>query len=229
MRHLRMPFFLDLAYLATSLNAILSMSGRIAFRPAEPCDAAKVVALIRSSGPQAIAYGFGTARSDGSDFLQNTFVGGTAFFGWRNHRVALLDGEIAAVAAAYDLPAYLRLSVQHLAQVWRFFGARAFASRMRRGMQLQALMPAPGLSMHYLADFGVREDLRGRGIGHHFLEYQTALARAAGRRCLALDVSTDNPGAQALYARFGLQVIRRNRFGGAPGLVADTLRMEMAL
>ena len=205
------------------------MSSHIEFRPAVAADTEFVLPLIHSAGPQAIDYGFGLSHRDARDFLRAAFFDGPGFFGWRNHVVALVQGEVVAVSATYSLPAYLQLSLQHAAQVWRHYPLAAFPGVMRRGMQLQTLMPPPGPSMHYLANFGVREDLRGRGIGLAMLEHHVACARRAGRTVFALDVSVQNPRAQAFYARFGMQIRRTNKFGGPAGAVPDTRRMEMPL
>lgn len=205
------------------------MSSAIAFRPATPGDAEPAAALIFSAGPQALCYGFGPDRVDVLAFLAAAFCDGRGFFGWRNHVVAELDGEVAAVAASYNYSAYARLCLGHLAVVWRLHAPAAFVSALRRSLQLQALMPAPGQAMHYLANFGVREDLRGRGVGSAMLEYQLACARRLGRSVFALDVSVANPRAQALYGRLGMRVTALHEAPACGGRVPATRRMEMSL
>lgn len=205
------------------------MAMQIDFRPAGPSDAPFAVPLIHSAGPQALEYGFSAGVVSATAFLAFNFPGSSGFFGYRNHRVAMVDGLITAIAACYDRNAYRRLSLAHAWLVWRQYPAAEYVNRMRRGLQLQALMPPPVAGMFYLANFGVTETLRGRGIGRAMLERQIGAASRAGHDRFALDVSVENPRALALYERCGLRVLWRNHFPGPVGAVPDTLRMELRL
>ncbi|MFF5702171.1 GNAT family N-acetyltransferase [Streptomyces sp. NPDC012794] len=60
-------------------------------------------------------------------------------------------------------------------------------------------------SMAWVSHLGVREDLRGRGIGAHLLRHGFAAYAARGRRTLGLGVDTLNEtGALALYEAHGM-------------------------
>ena len=203
------------------------MADKIQFRLATAADITHSLPLLLSAGPQAFAYGFPNVAIDDPGFLGSAYADGAGFFGWQNHTVGLVDGVPVAISAGYDFASYLRLSVEHTLQVWRYCPRSFFVPMMKRGWQLRSLMPSPSMSMHYLANFGVAKALRGRGIGRAMLEYQRLVARRLGRQTMALDVSTENPRAQALYQRFGLTVTHQNTFAGPDGRVADTLRMEM--
>ena len=187
------------------------------------------VPLLYSAGPQALEYAVATTTVSVETFLAAAFVSGRGFFGYRNHSVSLVEGSVVGVVAVYPLTRYIALSLQHAWQVWRHFGLPEFMPRMRRGVQLQSLMPPPGLAMVYLANFGVAPQWRGHGVGRAMLERQVDAAKRRGYRVLALDVSVENPRARELYERCGLRVVSRNRFAGPEFVVPDTLRMELAL
>jgi ribosomal protein S18 acetylase RimI-like enzyme len=88
-------------------------------------------------------------------------------------------------------------------------------------------MPPPNQTTHYVAHFGVAEGLRGRGIGRSLLAYQFKKAQELGRTIYALDVSIENPRAQALYESFGFSVTAENAFSGPRDTVPNTRRMTM--
>ena len=201
----------------------------IAFRRAVLGDMAMTVPLIHDAGPEAIAYGFTDGAITGAEFARMAFVDGRGFFGWRNHLVATLADRVVAVSAGYDFQAYLRLTLGHLSQVWRCYDAPGFVRVMRRGLLLQALMPPPVPGVFYLANFGVRADLRSQGVGRLMLDRQRDAAISTRHRVFALDVAVTNPRALALYERWGLRIVRTNRFAGCRGMVPDTVRMEIRL
>lgn len=205
------------------------MNPLINFRPAQVSEDSEAVALIYSSGVAAFDYVFRIGNYQACDFLNFAFVDGSGFFGWKNHTVATLNAEIVGIGAFYNGYDYLRLSVGLVWQVFRFYPLRFVPFVLWHSTQLQSLMPKPAYNMHYVANFAVRADKRGQGIGTALLNYQQNIAKQLGRKIYALDVALDNPKAQALYERLGFQAIRTQKFNGKTGSVPDTLRMEMCI
>jgi len=58
----------------------------------------------------------------------------------------------------------------------------------------------------YLAQLGVDEGVRGRGLGRALLLETFRLAQAAGAADVTLDVNAANPNATALYESAGMRV-----------------------
>jgi len=199
------------------------------FRPATPQDAEAAVPLIYSSGPQAIDYGFPRHDKTQQDFLHFAFVDGKGFLGYQNHTVATLDDQVVGIAALYNLSTYLRLTLAHLWQLWRFYPAWRFTDLAVRGVHLTSIMPPPAQTMHYLANFAVADKFQNMGIGKSMLDYHRAQALALVRSQFALDVSVDNPRAQALYERYGFMSKTENQFSGPRGAVPNTRRMTILL
>jgi ribosomal protein S18 acetylase RimI-like enzyme len=199
------------------------------FRPAIAADAEAAIPLIYSSGPDAFEYGFTIGPHRALDFLRHAFADGRGFFGWRNHTVAVLDGQVAGIGAFYSGHEYGRLSQELIAQVLRFHPLLSVPRIIRRSLQLKALMPPPSRRTHYVAYLGVRPDLRSQGIGAALLRHHQDVARQLGRSKYALDVSVGNPRGQALYERLGFKPTREQHFPGPAGAVPDTRRMEILL
>jgi len=197
------------------------------FRHAEARDVDAALPLIYSSGPQAFDYGFQCCGKSSRDFLHFAFTDGNGFLGYKNHTVATLNGQVVGIVAVYNLSTYVRLSLGHLWQLWRFYPASSLIDLITRGARLQSIMPPPNQTTHYVAHFGVAEGLRGRGIGRSLLAYQFKKAQELGRTIYGLDVSVENPRAQALYESFGFLVTAENAFSGPPGTVPNTRRMAM--
>lgn len=199
------------------------------FRDATHQDVELAVPLIYSAGPQAIDYGFCCYGMTSKDFLRFAFTDGKGFLGYRNHTVAAMDGQLVGIAAFYNFSTYLRLTLEHLEQLWRFYPALNLAGLAIRGLHLKSIMPPPSKYMHYVANFGVAEKYRGLGIGRSMLDHHRNIALALGRTHFSLDVSVKNPRAQALYERYGFAVQAENAFSGPTGAVPNTRRMTMPL
>lgn len=80
----------------------------------------------------------------------------------------------------------------------------------------------------YVQTIGVARAARRRGIGSVLLARLLADARTAGARTCWLEVRADNPGAQAMYERFGFRVQGRRRGYYQPSGV-DALVMSAPL
>ena len=199
------------------------------FRKARPQDVETALQLIYSSGPQAFEYLFPRHGATQQDFLRFAFTDGNGFLGYKNHLVATSNGQVVGIAAFYNFSTYARLTLEHLAQLLRFYPALNFFGLAVRGIHLKSIMPAPTQNMHYVANFGVVKAFRGMGIGTCLLDHQRAQALTLGRTRYALDVSVDNQRAQELYERYGFSAQTENQFSGPHGVVPNTRRMIMSL
>jgi ribosomal protein S18 acetylase RimI-like enzyme len=197
------------------------------FRCADSRDVDAALPLIYSSGPQAFDYGFQLCGKNSQEFLHFAFTDGNGFLGYKNHTVATLNGQVVGIVAVYNLSTYVRLTLGHLWQLWRFYPVSSLIDMTNRGARLQSIMPPPNQTTHYVAHFGVAEALRGSGIGQSLLAYHYKKAQKLRRTIYALDVSVENPRAQKLYESFGFSVTEENTFSGPPGTVPNTRRMTM--
>lgn len=205
------------------------MRNKLRFRPAAAFDAHASAALVHTSGPRLIDYGFQDSATSGEGFVAYAFADGRGLFGWRNHVVALLDGQVVGICAGYGLARYARMTVEHTAQLQKFYGMKRVFSIVQRNWHLSSLMPPPGPREHYVAHVAVRPEMRGLGVGRAIIEQQIESARRLGRRRLALDVEVSNAPARALYERCGLRAGTVHQFTGPIGRVPNTQRMTIDL
>ena len=179
----------------------------LTFRAAAPADVAAAVPLIYSSGPAAFDYVFDIGRSrSAQDFLRFAYLVGGGEFGWRAHRVAELGGRVAAAGAAFDGRAVLRFTIANALQILRFFGPIRAWGVLVRGLRVEAIIRPPRAQEYYICHVGVREELRGHGIGTRFMRKLLQGIETGRHRCAALDVAVTNPRARSLYQNLGFVI-----------------------
>jgi ribosomal protein S18 acetylase RimI-like enzyme len=204
----------------------------VTFRRAEAADAEPAVPLIYSSGPAAFDYVFSHDRPGAAlAFLRFAFRDGRGEFGYRNHTVAVRDGGVVGVGAAWDGRAGLSFMAGAAAQILRFYGPLRCWGVIVRGLRVEHVIRQPTRAELYVAHLGVREELRGQGVGERLIGELLQGADRSRHRVAALDVAVANPRAEALYARLGFKVeaLRpanlRNRYHA----VGDHRRMSLPL
>jgi ribosomal protein S18 acetylase RimI-like enzyme len=203
------------------------MTRDVWIRPARAQDAAEAAPLLHMSGPAAFDYVFARGRRRAEDFLRHAFRDGAGEFGWRTHAVAELDGAVVGVGAGYDGSTPLAFTLAAASQILGCYGPLGAVGPIRRGLAVERVIPPPSRDLYYLAHLGVMPDLRNRGVGRLLVEHLLELGAARGCRRAALDVSAENPRAQALYERLGFAVTATRR--SAVKAVPDHHRMERAL
>ena len=203
----------------------------VTFRAAEPGDADAAVPLIYSSGPAAFDYVFSHGRPGRAlAFLRDAFGAGSGEFGFRNHVVGVRDGKVVAAGAAWDGRVALRFTAAAAVQIFRFYGPLHAWGVIVRGLRAEHVIRPPKPDEYYIAHLGVREELRGCGIGERLTRHLLASADPKRHRVAALDVAVTNPRAEALYARLGfhVDVLRRSALASRYHAVADHRRMSRA-
>ena len=204
----------------------------IQIRPARPEDAEAAVPLIYSSGPAAFDYVFShETRLAATGYLRRALEHPNGEFGYRNHVVVELDGQVVGAGAAYSGREAQSFMFTALRQIFGWYGLVSGVLVSRRGLQVERVVQAPKGDMHYITQLGVSPELRGHGIGRKLVDYLIELGRAKSRTLAALDVSVENPRAQALYERIGFTVTRelKSTMENSTARVPHHRRMEFRL
>ena len=202
------------------------------FRHAVASDVEEAIPLIYSAGPHELDYALTVGRHTAIDFLRTAFVDGSSTLGYRGHVVAVLDGHVVGIGAFHDGAELGKANKKILYPLARFYGPLAGAGVLTRLTQLEKqLWPPPMKHDLFIQNLGVREDMRGKGIGSALLTYQIEIARTRHfSRCI-LDVAVTNPRAQVLYERLGFRVVEERKWHitGSTVHVPDSRRMELSL
>jgi ribosomal protein S18 acetylase RimI-like enzyme len=203
----------------------------VRFRPSHAKDAAASAPLVRSSGPESFDYVFTTPRTSALAFLRHALALGEGEFGFGTHVVGERDGRIVACGAGWRGGPGWRFWLTTARPVIAYMGLRATPGAYRHGMQAESVMPSPKRDEYYIGHLGVDPELQGQGIGEAMVAYLLTPDRVAGCRVAVLDVSIENPRAQALYERLGFRVTatRPSAFVHAHGRIPTHRRMAKAL
>ena len=209
----------------------MSNTMAVRFRLSGPHDAAPSAPLAYASGPSSFDYVFTTARTDARAFLGHALALRPGEFGYATHVVGELAGRVVACGAGWHGGSGVGFWLATATQVVRYMGLRGTAGAYRRGMQAESVMPGPQPGEYYVGHLGVDPAWRGRGIGEALIAHLLTPERTRGARTAVLDVSAENPRAQALYERLGFRVTqtRHSSFASAYGRIPTHRRMERNL
>ncbi len=177
-----------------------------ALRPARASDAAAAAPLLYDSGPRVIDYLFGGQESALRFFLA-AFPQRAHEMSYARHTVAVVEGVVAGIGAAYgggQTPLFL---VGGAAALLRCFGPRRGIALIRRALAVERVVRPPRGNLHYIAHVSVAPALRGHGLGTALVEHLLNEGRKRGRSVAALDVASDNHGAFILYRRLGFEMV----------------------
>lgn len=208
------------------------MTKAVTFRPAQPTDVETAVPLIYSSGPDAFEFVFAHEKTgDAQAFLRAAFVHGQGEFGYLNHVVGVVDDEVVATGACFSGHDMLGFTAVAATQIIRFYGLGTGLGIIRRGLQIEKVIVPPRKFEHCIAHLGVKPTLRSSGIGTKLVEQLLVEGRRLGRETAVLDVSVENPRAEALYKRLGFAVTKKvaSSYQNQYGRVHDHHRMALKI
>ncbi|MEM8607553.1 MAG: GNAT family N-acetyltransferase [Myxococcota bacterium] len=197
----------------------------LTFRTARASDECRD--LLYSSAPELYDYMYRRGPIRAQDYIAHEFRAERGFIAHPIHTVALHRGEVAAVGAFYtwdDYPAMQRGSAY---EILRFYGFTGTPSVLRAASHSGSVINRPRPGCVYIANLGVRSDLRGRGVGSALVEHETDKARRAGYETMTLDVADNNPRAEALYTRLGFEFQKQKCFRGSKGNRVPDARFMM--
>lgn len=192
------------------------------FRPCRPDDVEAVIPLMYSAGPDAYRYVFSVSeRLQTLEFLRYAYVQGRGEFGYRDHVVAVDDGEIVGLVGCRDYRDNLKYTLAAVGQILRFYGPIDGVRVMLRGLLFEQVVPSPARGQICLHNLAVVETGRGRGYGLQIIDWFLQHSRDRSVEAVCLEVAESNPRARALYQRLGFAVTAAhsgradNRFGRA--------------
>lgn len=176
-------------------------------RSCKPEDVDNIIPLMYSSGPEAYRYTFSVSSElQVLDFLRAAFIHGDGEFGYRDHIVAVDDGEIVALVGMRSAEDSSEYTVAVLKNILGFYGIINGLRVIVRGLRFEKIVSPPRTGVLCLHNLGVKEQLRGKGYGQHLITYFLEQAKQKNVHAVGLDVAETNPRARALYLRLGFEV-----------------------
>jgi ribosomal protein S18 acetylase RimI-like enzyme len=203
----------------------------LSFRPARADDADSAVPLIHASGPESFDYVFcASGAGQALGFLRFAFASGRGRFGWGNHTVACVDGRVVGIGTSYGAKANAGFLLDDGWLIARHYGLRS-PGVMLRGLRTEQVIRPPQHDEWMIAHLAMAPEERGHGIGARMAHELIEHGRRAGVPRTVLDVSVQNPRAEALYRRLGFVVVveRRSALRSAFGYVPGQRRMALPI
>ena len=192
----------------------------LAFRMARPEDAAVLVPLMHASSLTLIERSFRVGKADPAAFLRRDFLRGTGIFGYRNQWVLSTPGDTpVATLTAYRGADYNRLLRATLISAALYFRPIDLVRALWRMSLLGSLFATPRADGVFIANACVAPELRSRGLFSRLVSEAIRQVAGPNTTVAELDVSFDNPRAQALYTRLGWVVESERSRGEGPSLI----------
>ena len=172
------------------------------FRPARPEEAAALAPLLAAASPTLMAQVLTLGGHSPEDYLSWALTLPGGIFGHSRLTVGERDGRAVMTLTSYPGSQAGKLGGQTLHKLSRFYGFKV-ATLLWRSLPLARIFESPPADSLFLANICVVPELRSQGLLHQALEDQLTVAGHLGLGALALDVSDDNPRAEAAYLRHG--------------------------
>ncbi len=200
-------------------------------RQAKQNDTGAIAEMIYSSGADIYDFIYQTNDKSALDYINYEFKSGRGFAGYKNVTVAVENNEVIATGCFYDGNVYNKLVIGSALNMISFYGLINFIAVLKRSLHAISVMKQPRKNELYLSNFGVSEKYRSRGIGSAVVQKKITEAKTAHYKKFILDVSVNNPKAETLYKRMGMNVTKEKKFTGKrDGFeCADARQMELVL
>ncbi len=189
----------------------------LCFRKATPEDTSACVDLVYSSGPEILEYMFSIGNKTAKDYIAYEFQEGGGFIGHRIHTVVEHKSAIVGVGAFYDKRQLIRLYLESLRNIIRFYGLLGSFEVLKNALHSSSVIEKPPPKTMYICNLGVSPKSRGLGVGSALIKHETEKASKNGYKDISLDVATNNPKAESLYQRLGFKLVREKVFRGKKG------------
>lgn len=222
----------ELCWISTDYVLCGRLIMEIQFRPAQSGDVKQAVPLIYSSGPEIFDFIFGhKTKGSAHEYLTSAFLNGKGELGFQNLTLAVVDDLVVGSGTCFSGTEKSRFKLPGARHIISYYGLVDCWRVMLTAQRVEQVLIPPKVDLHYICYLGVAPEWRGQGIGTQMIRYLLEQGRRAKRTLAALDVSVDNPHAQALYERLGFKVVgeRESDLSNEFGVVGPHRRMEIYL
>jgi ribosomal protein S18 acetylase RimI-like enzyme len=202
----------------------------VVFRPAKPEDAEAMVPLVYSSGPLVFEYVFShQTKVNAKEYLFRVLQKPAGEFGYETHIVGTVDDKVVAAGAGYTGATTFPFFISAVKQIFGTYGLIGGIKVSRRGLHTESVIKPPKGKEFCVSHLGVDPEMRGRGIGEKMVNHLLEQGRELGGTKAVLDVSVENPRAEALYTKMGFTTEQEmvSEYSNETGRVMNHLRMVL--
>lgn len=201
-------------------------------RQATAEDAAQAVALIISSAPEALPRLFNQQSAQhtylAQTFLTQAFQCHKGQFGFGNHWVVEIQGQLAAIGCVWQRNMGDEYVQATLESMTHYYQGSDVLEVLHRCQSLQQVFARPGENDACVGHIGVAEAFQRQGLCTELLSHFETLAQNLGKQYLTLDVKRDNTSAVSCYQKAGF-TIERTMLDTSPMKLGTYLHMRKTL
>lgn len=193
----------------------------IQLKPCTRADVKEAVPLIYASGPDAFEFVFKSEAHSAQEFLKFAFLKKGGEFSFENHYALWKQDEIVAIGAVFNHQMSKSFTIKDAKNIFNFYGLSGLRVALN-GLKVETLIKLPKKNEITIGHLGVKENLRGQGLGTQLIEMLMQVAEKKTAEYFVLDVSEDNQKAKLLYEKMGFVVSHhyisnfRNKFSYVP-------------
>lgn len=203
----------------------------VLFRKARSSDVEAAIPLIYSSGPDAFDYVFCESSPDeATAFLAESFCRGRSEWGYQQHWVAELDGEVVGIGGLKYASQQFKFSLVAAREIFTYFRLAGFQVILR-GLRTEQVIQPPKRGVALIYQLAVSPRCQGRGVGRQLIAHLVQQAQNRGVATAGLEVAEQNPRARALYESLGFTPVaqRNSELRSKYGWVDNHCYMEKSL
>lgn len=200
----------------------------VTYRACTPADVEDAVPLIYASGPAAFSYVFKNKEVDALDFLTYAFQRRGGEFSFDNHLALIVGEELVGVGAVFNQKQASKFTFADFLNIVGFYKWKSIPVLVR-GLRIERVIRLPMKQEICLAHLGINPHKRGLGLGRKLISQLQKISKPGAGDVFVLDVSAENPRAQALYERLGFELVKcaYSSLKNKHGHVANHFRMQL--
>lgn len=180
-------------------------------RQASASDANFLADLVFASAAKHLEQIFTvTAELSALNFLRKSFISSDGQYGFANHWVAEVEGQVVACVSAWHAQLPQQFHQATLDSVIAFYGAEQALNVVHNSQALADCIPKPQTHEWCIGHLSVTERHKKQGLGKALILAMQKMATAANKICLSLDVENTNQAAIDFYHRCGFAVAHKS-------------------
>jgi ribosomal protein S18 acetylase RimI-like enzyme len=201
-------------------------------RQAKAEDVKDAVALILSSAPDALPRLFSQQtvqlQYSAQTFLQQAFLQQQGQFGFGNHWVIEMKGQLAAIGCVWQREMGAEYVQATLKSMTEYYQGPDVLDVLQRCQSLQHVFARPAVDEACIGHIGVAAPFQRQGLCSELLGHLASTAIGLNKQYLTLDVKQDNISAIRCYQKFGFTV-ERTTVDNSPMNLGTYMHMQKKL
>ncbi|MEE2671608.1 MAG: GNAT family N-acetyltransferase [Bdellovibrionota bacterium] len=192
-------------------------------------DVKKCAEFVYLSSKELFDFVLGGLSRNPIEFLEQDFVGGKGFFGYKHLYTIKDKSEVVACLTIYQSKKAVFLTLFSFFSVCKVYSIAEVFSILRRCYTLKSIFITPSKDSLYMGNGYVDPAKRRPGYFSELVAYAEQLANSLNMSALECDINVDNETSLAVHRFLGFDVISEQKVDDPNVLVKNVKRMRCNL